>query len=285
MPKIADTTNAIARLSRAIPIYGDMIRPAAKELGKGLEKVAKTINLALEPLAGMIWGYGQVKTYLIHALASRLQHVNPRKIVTPPPEIAIPAIDALRWCGHRTEIRELFANLLARSMRAEHQDWCHPAFVGILKELTPDEARILKTVYAGARCFMKGGTQCVPIMQITVEVRGTKGCTCTQRHETPLQDRLDLQNPHVFPEYIDNLCRVLLLEIKDKPCTPYDYEGFAAKSKCPECVNALSAKKRRQAITVKKQVLCATDYGSSFMAAVTDPGIENAANKPSEGTR
>jgi len=198
MDKLEETTKAIERLGKVFPIYNDLIKPSAQELGKGLETVAKTVNLALEPLSAMIWGYDQVKRYLIHSISTRLKSVESQSIVTPPPEIAIPAIDALRWCASKKEIRELFANLIARSMCAEYQDWCHPSFVNILKELTPDEAVILQSIYYSNHCFFDNGAQCSPIMEIEVEVRQAKGGTCTQRNIAPLQDTLNLQKPNVF---------------------------------------------------------------------------------------
>lgn len=48
--KTKDVIDAVTGLVRAVPIYDDLARPAAKQLGKALETVAKTVNMALAPV-------------------------------------------------------------------------------------------------------------------------------------------------------------------------------------------------------------------------------------------
>ena len=47
---------AVSDLVKAVPIYQDTLQPAAKELGKALQTVAKSIHLALAPVAALVWG-------------------------------------------------------------------------------------------------------------------------------------------------------------------------------------------------------------------------------------
>lgn len=42
--------DAITGLVKAVPIYNDAIQPAAKEIGKSLATVTKTINIAWAPI-------------------------------------------------------------------------------------------------------------------------------------------------------------------------------------------------------------------------------------------
>lgn len=53
--------------------------------------------------------------------------------------MAVATIDA-------EELRDMFANLLARSMDTATAGNVHPSFVEVIKQLTPDEARILSTM-------------------------------------------------------------------------------------------------------------------------------------------
>jgi hypothetical protein len=54
---VSQTLDSVANLAKAIPLYQDAIQPVAKEVGKSLCTVGKTLNLALEPLNGIVWGY------------------------------------------------------------------------------------------------------------------------------------------------------------------------------------------------------------------------------------
>ena len=62
----------------------------------------------------------------------------------PNPRIAVPALQALTYSLDDELIREMFANLLAADMNAETKKDAHPAFVELIKEMTPADARVLK---------------------------------------------------------------------------------------------------------------------------------------------
>jgi len=64
------------------------------------------------------------------------------KIVTPDPSIAGSIIEALKLTVEKESLRELYSNLLAKSMNIDTAQNAHPAFVEILKQLTSDEAKI-----------------------------------------------------------------------------------------------------------------------------------------------
>jgi len=79
----------------------------------------------------------------------KLADVPEDRLQPPPATIAAPA--ALQ-CGllgdgdEVAELREMFENLLAASMDRRTASSAHPAFVSIISQLTPDEARILKSI-------------------------------------------------------------------------------------------------------------------------------------------
>src|ERR1051325_8571524 len=141
--KVRDVTQAVKGIVEAVPVYEDVVQPAAREIGKGLQTVAKTIHIALAPVAGLVWGYETMRDYLGEALTKRLKGVPTERIITPQAMIAGPALDALKYAGPDPELRELYANLLARAMDERTAQEAHPAFVEILRQLTPDEARTI----------------------------------------------------------------------------------------------------------------------------------------------
>jgi hypothetical protein len=152
LSKIKDIAEAVATITDSVPIYQDAIQPAAKEVGKGLEVVGKVVNRALDPLRAMIWGYDQICDYVVETVSKQLENYPEDKIKTPPPNIAVPAIEGLRYTAHDKELRKLFALLLATSMKDDLGAFTHPSYVEFIKQMTSDEARLLKYF---KRCYDK----------------------------------------------------------------------------------------------------------------------------------
>lgn len=119
------------------------LTPAAEEIGKGLLVVAKCVNLALEPLEGVVWSYNKIKSHIVKSVSEKISHLPPEKIVTPSAQIAVPVIESLRYTGEIQELRSMFSSLLATSMDKDNRHKAHPAYVGVIKQLSVDEAKIL----------------------------------------------------------------------------------------------------------------------------------------------
>lgn len=142
--KLRDVAEAVKSVCEAVPVYQDAIQPAAQELGKSLLTVGKAVNAALSPLKVLIWGYDRIEDFVINRVAEKLRSVPPGDIRTPEPHVACPALEALRFTGHEETLREMYANLLANSLDARTAEIAHPAFVDIVKSMSPDEARIMQ---------------------------------------------------------------------------------------------------------------------------------------------
>lgn len=128
-------------------IYDDGLKPATQESGKTLSLIPRTINAALAPLRQWIAQkeYNVAETEKL--LAQKLENIDQRKIVTPEPYVAVPAMQAISYSMNSQGLRDLYANLLAKSMNADTKDIVHPAFVEIIKQLSPLDARILNIIF------------------------------------------------------------------------------------------------------------------------------------------
>lgn len=126
---IRDAADAIRGIAEAVPIYQDVVQPAAQEIGKALQTVAKTVHIALAPISALVWGYEQISEFVGRRVTEKLKNVPPERIQTPSPNVAVPALEALRYTGHSEPLRELFANLLATSLDSETARNAHPSFV------------------------------------------------------------------------------------------------------------------------------------------------------------
>ena len=138
--------NDVKEISKEIikDVYNDAGKPVAKPTGELIGLVPRAIKAALSPLEKWII----TKEYNIEEtkklLEEKLKNTPPESIQPPEPYIAVPTIQYLSYCMDNHELRNMYANLLANSMNNVVKDEVHPGFVEIIKQLSPDEAKILK---------------------------------------------------------------------------------------------------------------------------------------------
>lgn len=125
-------------------IYNDAGKPIVKPTGELIGIVPRTINAALTPLKKWILKREYSLEETRKLLEKKLQNVHPEDIQPPEPHIAVPAIQYISYCMDNEELRDMYANLLASSMNKVVKDDVHPGFVEIIKQLCPDEAKILR---------------------------------------------------------------------------------------------------------------------------------------------
>jgi Abortive infection alpha len=202
--KIRDAADAVKGIVEAVPIYQDALQPAAKEIGKGLETIAKTIHIALAPIAALVWGFEQIRDFVTTRVAEKLKDIPQERIQTPSPMVAGPALEALKYTGHEESLRELYANLLATSIDSETAASAHPAFVDMIKSMTPDEAKIMNLL-ATRRAY--------PIIDLKVTYKEGGGFLILHRNVSLISEEAGCQHPQFTANYLDNLCRLGLLEI------------------------------------------------------------------------
>jgi hypothetical protein len=203
----ADVIKAVAGVAAAVPIYPDMVQPAAKELGKGLYTVAKTVNLALAPLEAVVWGYEKIKEKFFPKVEERLKNVPPENIVTPRISVAGPIVEALRYAGSEEALSDLYANLLAASMDKTTATTAHPAFTEIIKQLTPDEAKLIALFPSDPY---------MPLIDIRRSEKSSKfesGHVIIFENYSNLGEMAGCEHMDLVPAYIDNLIRLGLAEI------------------------------------------------------------------------
>lgn len=102
-------------------------------------------------------------------------------------------------------MRERYLNLLAASMDGDQAARVHPAFLTILRQLTPDEVRIVST-------FQHDGPY--PLLTIGARYRFGERLSTELRHFSLLGAQAGCDHPERVPMYIDNLCRLGLCELR-----------------------------------------------------------------------
>ncbi len=102
-------------------------------------------------------------------------------------------------------LRERYLNLLAAAMDDETAARVHPAFLGILRELTADEVRLVSL-------FQHDGP--FPLLNVVARYKFGGALSTELRHFSRLGADAGCEFPDRVPLYIDNLCRLGLTEIR-----------------------------------------------------------------------
>lgn len=147
--EIDKLTEGVGKALEAVPsLYEDALKPTATESGKLLSLIPKTINAALAPLRKWIAEkeYNIAETEAL--LAKKLERVSAENIVTPEAYVAVPAIQAISYSMDSKVLKNLYANLLAKSMNSSTKNWVHPSFVEIIKQLSPNDVHVLEKIYS-----------------------------------------------------------------------------------------------------------------------------------------
>ena len=182
-------------------IYDDGLKPATKESGKVLALIPQTINAALAPLRQWIAQkeYNVAETEKL--LAQKLEKVEYDKIVSPESYVAVPAIQAIAYSMNSEELRNLYANLLAKSMYIDTKELVHPSFVEIIRQMSPIDALIFKTIMGRAVNPM-----------INLIMKNEKGAFRTI--VTNITD-INIASQELIGVSIDNLTKQNLLSVPD----------------------------------------------------------------------
>lgn len=255
------TIDAVTGLAKAIPVYDDAIQPAAKEVGKSLVTVAKTVNIALSPIKAMVWGYERIENFITKRVSEKLKNVPEENIVTPNPSIAGPAVEALRYVGHDENLRELYANLLASSMNKDTLEEAHPSYVDIIKNLCSDEALLLKA-------FIKEITY--PIVDIKLNSKSEKRIyKIVLRNFSVFTENLGLRSEEMTLSYIDNLCRLGILKTRT---TEYlsDLETYKEIENHKEIEKLKKETEEDYELEIVKGIIEITNFGGNFIKNVVD---------------
>jgi hypothetical protein len=202
--KIVKTVEAVEGLVKAVPIYNDAIQPAAKQIGEVFETLAKTIKVAILPLKAIAWGYDRIGDFLQQKLTQKLANVPLDRIKTPSFIVAGPIIEGLQFTSEEETLRELYANLLVTSMDSKTAHNAHPGFVQIIKNMSPDEARIIKFLAA---------MESQPLIDIFKKNKLTRSWVPLYRNFSFLGRNSKCEFLELVPNYLNNLCRLGLTEI------------------------------------------------------------------------
>lgn len=180
----------------------DAFPETANQVDKALSTTIRAINAALVTIKPAIWGFERIGEWLDKTLPEKLKDVPEGNIITPPINIAGPAIEAMRFTGENDELREMYANLLAKSMDSRTVTNTHPRYIDIIKNITSDEALLLQQLKGKWENDLKvinifiGKDRAIPYFIIDHVI---------------VFEYIRLENENNLSIYLDNLCHLGIL--------------------------------------------------------------------------
>ncbi|WP_027327612.1 Abi-alpha family protein [Helicobacter pametensis] len=233
-------------------VYHDTLQPALKEVGKGLEDVAKTANLILAPLT-LCGAYG----VRFRKWCKRIENeIDEKNIQEAQPNILLPTLAGLTINPDETLLGEMFFNILKGSIDKTKQKFLSPAFPKILEQLSKDEAVmlvLLKKKNHSLEIWEHDTIEDEEEILIDVKTKALffdSGTPCRQeiKYNECKNEKLDFQDRFYF--YCDHLSTLNLIE-----CIEID-------------------RKRNDRLLIRYAQLRLTQFGQKFSHACISPKCE-----------
>ena len=201
-------------------------------------------------------------------LERRLSAVPLDRIQTPAPEIAGPLFEELRFTAHNDDLRRLYAKLLGTAMDAETARLAHPSFVELLKQLSPDEARIVREL---ARELPR--QPYVPAISVSSYDPTIPENSIRMRCFSLLAEYAECEHRDLVAAYAQNLIRLGILTPEGQTTTPEKmYPPLESHPLVTEIAKRVIEEEGRRP-RFERASLRVTEYGRAFLSAcVSVPG-------------
>lgn len=240
-----------------VEVYKDAVSPVIKPIGEILGFLPRTLKLALSGWEKWLINGEETIRLTAETVREKLQVIPTEKLTEPEPYVAIPAMQQLSYCVNNDELRDLYANLLVSSMNTDKKWQVHPAFVDIIKQLTPDEAKFIKALKPN----VSNNNPLIDVRIVNKENRG--GTTIIYNFTNVGIDKIDL--PQNICSYIENLERLKLIMIPptmsliNKELYNPLISHPLLTSRVPKTLNEGSK------IEYEYKIFCLTNFGANFI--------------------
>jgi len=225
----------------ASDIYADIARPAARQTGAALETLFK---VGLSPVAMLDWGFEHSKDWLKAKIEKRLATTPQEFRCSPPNNIVVSAITSISISSDSPELRDLYAELLLKSMDSRSQSMVHPSYINLIGQLSPQEALVFISFYKIEGTTLLKETDANSYRSVSIENQFLNYCI-----------ELGFSEFNHAQLWLENLQRLKLVELLEYSEASYLAPDFDRPS--PEVRNTTD------------RYLELTEYGRMFLEACT----------------
>jgi len=234
--------------------YDDVVHPSAKSIGNTLSLVPRTVGVWLGKWEKWVINGEESIRLAAEAVHEKASKIPEEKLTQPEQYVVIPAIQQLSYCYDSEELREMYANLLVSSMNLDTKLQVHPSFVDIIKQLTPDEAKLLKKL---------SKQENYPLIDVNLNFPEGFYNILVHNFTDVGEDVCDCPG-NIF-SYLDNFERLKLIEISHMEQLSNDsyYESLKTH---PEITRLMSQPVGEgQSFDIQKGMFKLTAYGKDFI--------------------
>ncbi len=141
-----------------------------------------------------------------------LSKMPPENIVSPRAKTAIPLLQSAS-ITEETDLRKMYAKILANDMNKEQRPKVHPAYAKIVDQMSVDDALLFKRIVEIANS--------IPVARITFTFGTQYLISVLPRYFSPYFDDLD---PWKVSISIENLSRLNIIDFFEGTVSTYDYD-------------------------------------------------------------
>lgn len=259
----ANLINAAADNAEVVKsVYDDAVKPVAQEAGKavlepvkGVTRIGRVINALFSKVDAWVLNreYSLNETRIL--LEKKLENISEDKITTPPYYVLVPALQAISVSMDSSELRNMYANLLARSMCSDTTDKAHPSYVEIIRQLSPLDCRIFKHIAST--------TGCLPIFKLHIE-NISRGSVIEL---IPVISEIDIESVETVLVALNNLTRLGLLAEGRAVYDNSRYERIKENPNVKEFCTRIESKIKNpttEKLQYRKVSLNVTGFGDNF---------------------
>lgn len=197
--------------------YTEAVKDSLKEVSKIGVDAAKTVRLALLPLQLAAAYQDRVARWIDKAIRA----VPEPQRVAPIQSLALPIIEKLKYFDDGELLGNMYSDLLSRTFDRDRAGEAHPAFVNLIAQLSPDEAKLLNIlcsetgkVYFGLSA--QNWTMSFDLIAAELEQCGFPGEPKQWLPQFAV-DPQDLTYPGYLQMYVDHLQSLGLVKYNNSP--------------------------------------------------------------------
>jgi hypothetical protein len=133
--------------------------------------------------------------------------------ILPAPQIVGPILEAIKYEPEDTLISDMYNEVLSRAFDRDRAEDAHPAYAPLIKQLSVDEAIILKTIYEKFLQNDHYKFQCTDDYDKTTNRFSSRK---VELDELPFSGLLSPKNVAIYLEHLDKLGLAAVLQFKNE---------------------------------------------------------------------
>lgn len=127
--------------------YNDVLQPSAQELGYVMGRIAHTLRVI--GLVGLIGDSSVIVENILKEKMEKFLYTSfsktpKEKRILPDPTIICPILENVANSFTKEDLIQLYSNLLSAAINKDMVEKVHPAFINVISQMTPLDAKIFK---------------------------------------------------------------------------------------------------------------------------------------------